>query len=705
MKSRKPIAFHRGFLELVDHIERVFPVTRWYLRDVPVWPLARQELHLDMHFASMGMQRPTTRRFPYRRLARAALPLKNFWRSRRDLEHLVTRPQPADVIVLGNGVTLDLVEGAYRDRFAEPIIAALEEQGRKTLLLQSGDLRRLPWHRGTYPANLIASHGAQLEQALRAEADLPDHAAVLGFLASRGVTAPSLERAALKGLAALVAGTAVSFERLLEVVKPSLAFVVTYYSGMGPAFVLACRRRRILSVDLQHCPQDGAHKAYNFSALPAQGYEILPDVFWNWTRRDAEHNQRWAALAETGRHRAIHGGHSQIAALLDDSGDLGAIWHQEFAAAAGSVQYEQEILVALQPLGGHGETWDALRASIDAAPANWRWWIRRHPATGAGQDTEYASLLNAKNPVVVEAASRLPLPALLRHMTALVSLASGAAAEAAAFGVPALFLDESARDTFAELIDSGAARVIDVSGLNAALAANVNLQRRMPAKALALTTSLNQLEGWAREHSSLAGCFQPYNFTRPDRYPWLFNFARTQLGDDKPRRLLSFGCSRGDEVFSLQRYFPSAVIKGVDVDPRNIAHCIDSAVARKSEALTFATAATTHGEPDAYYDAIFCLAVLCCGDLTVSRARSSAPRLHFADFERVVTDFVRCLKPGGLLLLHTTNFRFSDTAAYAQCEAVLEAEPAQMAPDLLYGRDGQLLEGEQYRAVAFRKKH
>jgi hypothetical protein len=71
----------------------------------------------------------------------------------------------------------------------------------------------------------------------------------------------------------------------------------------------------------------------------------------------------------------------------------------------------------------------------------------------------------------------------------------------------------------------------------------------------------------------------------------------------------------------------------------------------------------------------------------------------------VVTDFLRCLKPGGLLLLHTTNFRFSDTAAAAQCEVVLEAHLSQMAPDLLYGRDGLLLEGEQYRAVAFRKKH
>jgi SAM-dependent methyltransferase len=706
MAAGKPAPFHRKFLGLVDRIEREFPVTRWYCGDVPIWPLARLELHLDMHFASMRAARPALHRFPWRSLARAALPVRNLWRSRRDLDHLLLRPRRCDAIVLGNGVSLDLIAGAYRDRFAEPIIRSLEEQGKKTLLVQSGELQRLPWHRATYPANIIASRGVDLSAAEIQDADLPDHGAVLDFLASQDVAAASLERAALQKLAARVAGTASSFERLLEAVRPSLAFVVTYYGGLGPAFVLACRRRRILTVDLQHCPQEGAHKAYCFSALPPGGYDVLPDVFWNWTAREAEQIRRWAALAEPGRHVAVHGGHSQISALLDDDGGLAKSWHEEFAAAAGNVQYEQEILVALQPLGGHRETWQALRASIDAAPPSWRWWIRRHPATGPGQDAEYASLLETcRNPVVLEPASRLPLPALLAHMTALVSLASGAAAEAAAFGVPAFFLDESAHDTFAELIGCGAARVIDPPALNEVLAANVGGGGRMPPRAPALTATLKHLQELAQAHSKLPGCFQPYNYTRPDRYPWLFEFASRQLGSDRPHRLLSFGCSRGDEVFSLQRYFPLAAIRGVDVDPRNIAYCVERAARRNCAAATFATAASTHDEPDACYDAIFCLAVLCCGDLTVSGAGSSAPRLYFADFERVVSDFVRCLKPGGLLLLHTANFRFSDTSAYARCEVLLEATPQQMAPDLLYGRDNQLLQGEQYRAVAFRKKH
>jgi len=67
--------------------------------------------------------------------------------------------------------------------------------------------------------------------------------------------------------------------------------------------------------------------------------------------------------------------------------------------------------------------------------------------------------------------------------------------------------------------------------------------------------------------------------------------------------------------------------------------------------MTFVTAATTEGERAESYDAIFCLAVLCLADLTISGAQRCDPHLRFDNFERMVADFARCLKPGGLLLM------------------------------------------------------
>jgi SAM-dependent methyltransferase len=197
--------------------------------------------------------------------------------------------------------------------------------------------------------------------------------------------------------------------------------------------------------------------------------------------------------------------------------------------------------------------------------------------------------------------------------------------------------------------------------------------------------------------------FQPYPHTLPDRYPWLFDFAAAALHDVAAPALLSFGCSRGDEVFSLRRRFPEAVIKGLDIDPGAIAACLERSPL-EDDRLSFEAAAHTRAEPSGCYDAIFCLAVLCHGDLTVTRARRSEPLLRFADFERTVADLDRCLKPGGLLFLHTTNFRFGDTAVAGGFDIELEAHLGQLAPDVLFDRDGRLMAGERYLPVGFRKR-
>ena len=203
----------------------------------------------------------------------------------------------------------------------------------------------------------------------------------------------------------------------------------------------------------------------------------------------------------------------------------------------------------------------------------------------------------------------------------------------------------------------------------------------------------------------LPGRFQAYSHTLPDRYPWLFEFARANVGSLVGARILSFGCSRGDEVFALRKYYPTAVIKGIDIEPGNISRCEARARRGDAEGMTFAVAANTAAEPAEFYDAIFCLAVLCLGDLTVSGATRCDPHLYFKDFERMVADFSRCLKPGGILFLHTTNFRFCDTAVSQNFDAVFEAGLAQLAPDVLFDRDNALLPGARYRPVAFRKRN
>jgi hypothetical protein len=163
-------------------------------------------------------------------------------------------------------------------------------------------------------------------------------------------------------------------------------------------------------------------------------------------------------------------------------------------------KYECEILVALQPLGDLG-VWNALADVIETAPATWRWWIRRHPAMRPEQDVAFGRLVSLRRPnIVIDPAP--PLPALLRHMTVLVSFASGAAVEASWFGVPALFFSSEAAGPFWALIAGRAARVVAVETLVAEITKLPSWPQRPAWKAPPpLIDTLNRLEAMAHGYA------------------------------------------------------------------------------------------------------------------------------------------------------------------------------------------------------------
>jgi hypothetical protein len=445
------ISFHRRYVTLVHEIERRYPVSEWKSGDADLWPLARFDLYLDMYWAGVGSSPPRPRAFAVRVLGRLLKPAVNFWRSRKDLAHWRGWPAAAPIVLLGDGVSLDRVDGVYQDRHGEAVIAALERRGLKTSVMQSGEPVRLPWRRTTFAANLVQAWGWLLSPLFDRKPTLPGHAQVMAFLAEHDIRAPSLDTRALRRRGRCLGACASLFEQLLKHIKPRFAFVVSYYAGLGPAFILACKRQRILTIDLQHAPLEGAPMAYKFVTYPTAGYSTISDVFWSWTEADA-------ASVQQGPHRSIVGGPPQWSLF---SPEQDAMWDKEFVG-----DHAREILIALQPIGGHRGDWEALARIIETAPPDWRWWIRRHPASRPDQDVEFGRLLSLGGAnIKIAEASRLPLPVLLRRMNVVLSLASGTAVEAAMLGVPVLFLSGEAEGPFGDLIADGRASVVAMDEL------------------------------------------------------------------------------------------------------------------------------------------------------------------------------------------------------------------------------------------------
>lgn len=193
-----------------------------------------------------------------------------------------------------------------------------------------------------------------------------------------------------------------------------------------------------------------------------------------------------------------------------------------------------------------------------------------------------------------------------------------------------------------------------------------------------------------------AHLFQPYPTTRADRYPQLFDALAEHLAHLPSPRLLSFGCSSGEEVRALRRRMPGAQITGLDLNRR----MIERARAADSDPLsTYRIAGAPL--PGERFDAVLAMAVFRHGELELHRPDSCTRYLPFARFAEGLAMLDAVLEPGGWLGLYNQQYRLADTplAARYQAQHLTMAEPL----TLLYGPDDRRLDGVSETAALFRK--
>jgi SAM-dependent methyltransferase len=192
-------------------------------------------------------------------------------------------------------------------------------------------------------------------------------------------------------------------------------------------------------------------------------------------------------------------------------------------------------------------------------------------------------------------------------------------------------------------------------------------------------------EGWARLWTAFVHrreVQQTSSDTSEERYPELFDLAaRLAPGAS---RILSFGCSTGEELSALRRRFPKAEMIGVEINPRS-----RRAAARRMRGDR-RTKVVTPTDIEGEFDLIFALAVLQrephkIAEMGVDDLTRFYP---FARFDKAVLELAKRLRRGGLLCVANAQYRVEDSTAAPLLSAVADAPKMD---GLIFGPDGRRL--------------
>lgn len=193
---------------------------------------------------------------------------------------------------------------------------------------------------------------------------------------------------------------------------------------------------------------------------------------------------------------------------------------------------------------------------------------------------------------------------------------------------------------------------------------------------------------------SIAGIHQLSPVTAFDRYPTLFAALATRI---RPARVLSFGCSTGEECATVGRYWPQAEVVGVDVNEDSLA------TARRRVAGARFHHATTL--PDlGGFDLVLALSVLCRHRDTLDRDDIAAV-YPFGMFAEAVGRLVKAVARQGVLVVLNANYRFEDTPHAAGFQQLLDGtftDDVHHARVRRFGPDCRLLADQSERSVFVR---
>jgi len=447
-------------INIINEIEDKFPVNKWVIDKIHIWPLIRIELQFKLYYSQLSKPKKTIKLIRY--IIRFNQTVKNFFKYAyaymADFRHNATIDGPVDVVFLANSRYSTLLKGLYYDRICEPFIDVFQNINMKTLTLEYRYF--IPRHRPSVFITHWIDYSGIKNMFLRKKPK-PENEKLESFydfikiLESKnyGIINPNIQD--LRYQVKMILEISRYFKKIFNKVKPSVAFIANYYSSIGFAFNHACRQAGIPSVDLPHGMVGEYHLAYGqWNKVPEGGYELLPLVFWCWSKEEANAILRWNKFVSS-FHRPFVGGNLWLNLWRDQNKDIVKYYDNQIMQMKVNTKKSVFILYTFDKDYGIPE-W--IFNVIKLYSESFHWWIRIHPSQTTEREVVRGFLKkhNITN-FELDLPTVFPLTALLRHADIHITASSSTVIEAEYFGVPSIVTHEDGITFYAKQIASGMA--------------------------------------------------------------------------------------------------------------------------------------------------------------------------------------------------------------------------------------------------------
>ena len=433
--------------EFLKSIEAKFPVDKWIIDDILIWPLVKFDIFKrwrNIEYSSynelLENGKKKTKGFFQIQIARVSS-LYKF------LRLISQRNTKTPFLFIGGNSHRVNLDGKFINRYFHPLIDKFGATDLKNALIleyQSKDLNKE--YGDVNPPVFIQQFyfAASLVLFFKKEKSIVQLDQFDDFLNEVELELPGLVNPTsyvqfLEKNVKEIKTYAYIFDLFFHKYSPKYAICLCYYNNFCFGMSYAAHLNHVISIDMQHGGQGVLHPAYSaFNKVPKKGFNIMPKMFWCWDKASTKVIQAWTDNQSF--HEVLLGGNPWLSYFISENDQ------------AYSFPKRKVILYTLQLK----EIEPYIIQAINDSPPEFQWWLRLHPRTFTTRPRleELLKKEIASGKVELDKATSYPLPQILKNTFIHISGTSGAVIEAAQLGVKSILIDEIGVENFTDYIEN-----------------------------------------------------------------------------------------------------------------------------------------------------------------------------------------------------------------------------------------------------------